>query len=185
MIAAILSSKLAATAAAAVVAAGAAGTAAYAGVLPAPLQNAAHEAIGAPAATVDPTPSASEDPGDNPTVDASPTPSQSASPSQGPDATGPASVGLCTAYQHGGLNPASTAYQALATAAGGADGIADYCAKIPHPGKTPNPVDTHTTGKPTAHQTGNGATNGKSGHAGASATANGHSSTHAGGNSQR
>src|SRR5262249_39747206 len=52
---------------------------------------------------------------------------------QGPNATGPAKFGLCTAYTsgQGGTNGDrfdSTAFQALATAAGGSANIAAFCA---------------------------------------------------------
>ena len=52
----------------------------------------------------------------------------------GPDATGAAAFGLCNAYSHGGLNSTSTAYAALAEAAGGESGIASYCETVPAPG---------------------------------------------------
>jgi hypothetical protein len=51
----------------------------------------------------------------------------------GPDATGAAAFGLCNAFTHGGLNPTSTAYDALAEAAGGESGIATYCETVPAP----------------------------------------------------
>ena len=57
----------------------------------------------------------------------------------GPDATGPAADGLCTAFTHGGLKAFSTAYASLASAAKGASNTATYCARIPKPG----PKATH------------------------------------------
>lgn len=134
----LLAGKLAAGAAA--VTLGATAAAAYAGALPAPLQELAHRTVRAPAAgavTVVPaTPS--------PTGTAQPTPSASPSPTpsptgagQGPDATGPAVFGLCTAYRSGGLAPSSTAYRSLAAAAGGPGGIDAYCATVPAPGRAP------------------------------------------------
>jgi hypothetical protein len=66
-----------------------------------------------------------------------PAPAASNAPStpngQGPDATGPAKFGLCTAYAAGqgitnGHKADSVAFQALAAAAGGADNIAGFCA---------------------------------------------------------
>lgn len=48
---------------------------------------------------------------------------------RGPDATGPAAFGLCTAYTAGGLHSTSTAYAALRSAAQSGD-IASYCAPI-------------------------------------------------------
>lgn len=54
--------------------------------------------------------------------------------------------GLCTAFSHGGLASGSTAYVALATAAGGADHIATYCAAIVHPGNPQGSSNTRSTG---------------------------------------
>ena len=93
--------------------------AAAAGVLPTPAQEFAHQALGAP------SPSASETDSPDPTDPATPGPSASASP-VGPDATGPAAFGLCTAYTAGGLSTHSIAYGALLTAATDGD-IAGYC----------------------------------------------------------
>ena len=53
----------------------------------------------------------------------------------GPDASGPAAFGLCTAYGKGGLNSASVAYRNLAQAAGGASNIVTYCATVKAPGQ--------------------------------------------------
>jgi hypothetical protein len=54
---------------------------------------------------------------------------------QGPDATGPAGVGLCRAFTAGakadhGQALDSVAFQALARAAGGQDNIDGYCAGV-------------------------------------------------------
>ncbi len=124
----LIGSKLAAgVLAAGVVTAGATGAAAYANVLPAPLQQSAHELIGAPA----PKTTTTE------TVLASATPSASPSATaKGPDATGAAAYGLCTAYLLGGLNSSSTAYTSLVTAAKGSANIVSYCASVPTPGKS-------------------------------------------------
>lgn len=73
-------------------------------------------------ATPSPSPTETEDPDSPP-----------ASTPVGPDATGPAAFGLCNAFTHGGLNSTSTAHEALANAAGGADSIGDYCATVPAP----------------------------------------------------
>lgn len=136
----LLGSKLAAgVLAAGVVTAGAAGAAAYANVLPAPLQQSAHEFIGAPAPktttteTVLASASPSASPSPSPSVSPSPSPSATA---KGPDATGAAAYGLCTAYLHGGLNSSSTAYTSLVTAARGAANITAYCATVPSPGNS-------------------------------------------------
>lgn len=76
----------------------------------------------APTATPSATPTA------DPTATADPSPS--ASNAQGPDATGPAAFGLCTAFTAGGLNDSSVAYAALLSASSSAGSIADYCAPI-------------------------------------------------------
>jgi hypothetical protein len=57
------------------------------------------------------------------------------SSAQGPDATGPAAVGLCRAFTEGekaehGKALGSVAFQALARAAGGRDNIEVYCAGV-------------------------------------------------------
>ncbi|MHC6594122.1 hypothetical protein [Arthrobacter sp. C152] len=118
---AMVSSKIAAgLLAGGTIAAGGA-AAAYTGVLPAPLQQGSHELINAPA------------PGQMKAADAPETDSDAAG--GGPDATGPAAFGLCTAFTNGGLNSASTAYKSLEAAAGGG-GIADYCKSVPAPGES-------------------------------------------------
>ncbi len=133
----LLGGKIAAgVLAAGVVAAGATGAAAYANILPAPLQQSAHALIGAPAPVTAATTEkvyASQEP--SPTPSASPTPSPTAT-AQGPDASGPAAYGLCNAYLHGGLNVSSTAYTSLVTAAKGSANIVSYCASVPTPGKS-------------------------------------------------
>lgn len=141
----LLSVKLAAAAAVAV---GAAATAAYAGALPASMQNLAHDTIGAPQAH----------------SGASPAPS--ATP-VGPDASGHAAFGLCTAYAHlkanGSAKQKAVAFRNLAAAAGGAANVTAYCAGVAHPGTTPSgDPASHPTGKPatlpsqapTSHPTG-------------------------------
>jgi hypothetical protein len=118
-----------------------AAVAAYSGVLPDTLQDTAHHTIGAPAAHPSHTPGA--------TPSATPV---------GPDATGSAAYGLCTAFDrdraHGKVDEKSVAFRNLATAAGGADKIAAYCATVVKPGSTPSPkASTHPTGKPSSHPT--------------------------------
>ncbi|MDQ1545900.1 MAG: hypothetical protein QOH69_804 [Actinomycetota bacterium] len=115
--------------------------AAYADLLPATIQQAAHDSIGAPV----PGATASAEPTDAPTPTPTTTPTSS---SVGPDATGPAAFGLCTAFTHGGLNVSSTAYASLASAANGASNIATYCSTITKPG----PTGTHA---PNSHSNGN------------------------------
>jgi len=127
----LLSAKLAAAAAAAAaVGLGGAAAAAYVGALPAPAQKVAHDILGAPSAH--PTPSATP---------------------VGPDATGPAAFGLCTAFAHlkahGSAAEQAVAFRNLATAAGGAAEVTAFCAKVAHPGTTPSAEPTtHPTGKP-------------------------------------
>lgn len=144
---------------------GATAAVAYTGVLPDSLQQSAHDLIGAPSPTTgteteteadDIADTETEDVADTDTDTDTPGDEETADPTApgGPDATGSAAYGLCNAYAHGGLNETSTAYAALETTAGGADGIADYCATIPAHGKSAknNPTETATpspTGEPT------------------------------------
>jgi len=137
--------------------------AAYAGVLPSSLQSIAHATVGAPSADADDdesgSPSASADPSDSDDTSESAEPSESGDPSgsatgaaptgsgapdpsesggaHGPDATGPAAKGLCTAHLHGGLPDHSTAGQALIAAAGSSS-VDDYCATVLNPSATPS-----------------------------------------------
>jgi hypothetical protein len=133
----LISAKLAAIAAASAVTLGGAAAAAYAGALPAPVQRLAHDTIGAPAAR----------PSTRPGHPATPV---------GPDPTGHAAYGLCTAYAHlkthGSADQKAVAFRNLATAAGGAANVTAYCAGVAHPGETPSGRPTsHPTGKPTSH----------------------------------
>lgn len=154
----ILSTLLTAKAAAALVSAGVlvvgGGAAAYAGVLPAGLQNVAHDVAGAPAAahgdddadeSPEPSESAStEAPKTSATADSTESPDPTTSPSaQGPDATGPAAFGLCTAHSHGGLPDHSTAGKALIAAAGTAS-VDDYCKTVLTPSATSTAAPTES-----------------------------------------
>ena len=134
----LLSARAAAAAAVAALGIGGFATAAFAGMLPAPAQQFAHHTIGAPAARAS-----------QPT---STHPSASATPA-GPDATGPAAFGLCTAWahakQHGTAKQKAVAFRNLAAAAGGAGNVAAYCGTVPHPGAS----RSHSTGKPSSHPT--------------------------------
>ncbi len=133
---ALLRSLPARAAAAATIAAlsfGALATAAYAGALPAALQNFAHTRLGAPAAA--------------PTGN-SPSP-------VGPSATGPAAHGLCTAWAQAkaqGNRQNAVAFRKLAAVAGGADKVAAYCAKAPEPGARGSSTP-HAKGKPSIRPT--------------------------------
>ncbi len=86
---------------------------------------------GGPSASTAPTATSSGSP--------TPTPS-STKRGVGPDATGPAAHGLCTAWANHAAKGDSPALDTppmrnLAEAAGGAGRIAAYCATVPHPGK--------------------------------------------------
>lgn len=149
MLTPLLSAKAAAAAAAAAAALGGVATVAYAGDLPAPAQQLAHNTIGAP----------------SPKPSTSPAGKPAATPS-GPDATGPAAFGLCTAYSHAKVHGTATqravAFRNLAAAAGGAHSIAAFCAAVPHPGSSPSshpaPAPSHPAGepahRPTSHPSG-------------------------------
>ncbi len=144
--ASLLSARAAAAAAAAAAGIGGFATAAFAGALPAPAQQFAHHTIGAPAPDR-PQPAVTH-------------PSATGTPA-GPDATGPAAFGLCTAWAHakahGTSSQQATAFRNLAAAAGGAANVAAYCATVPHPGTSSAPT-SHPTGPPTTHPTGPPAT---------------------------
>jgi hypothetical protein len=150
LLASLLTAKAAAAAAAAAVAlGGGVAAAAYTSTLPAPAQQFAHSVIGAP------SPQPSRRPG---TPQATPARTDAA----GPDATGPAGPGLCTAYArakaHGTASQKAMAFRNLAAAAGGAAKIAAYCAAVPHPGSSqpgePASAPAHPAGRPTSHPTG-------------------------------
>jgi hypothetical protein len=132
----LLSAKAAAAAAVAAVLFGGAATAAFANALPAPLQSVAHQAIGAPAAR----------------LAAGAHPASSKTP-VGPDATGSAAFGLCTAYAHakahGRAAQRAVAFRNLATAAGGTGKVAAYCATVPH--GAPSRPAAHGNGRPATH----------------------------------
>jgi hypothetical protein len=77
----------------------------------------------------------------------------------GPDATGPAKFGLCNAYAAGqgttnGGKADSTAFQALATAAGGIQNIAAFCADA-----TPGSAHQGAGGSPPVSSPSGGAAN--------------------------
>jgi hypothetical protein len=142
--------------------------AAAAGVLPAPAQDFAHDALKAPAA----------ESSTHPALQASDHPSPSASPS-------PNLVGLCRAYGAGvadakGKALSNPAFTALVTAAGGEEAVPAYCTTVlasapggkptalptqaqSHqpssrptgpPATHPSAPTTHPTGPPATHPTG-------------------------------
>jgi hypothetical protein len=145
----LLTAKAAAAAAAAAAALGGVAAAAYTSTLPAPAQQFAHSVIGAP------SPQPSHRPG---TPQATPARTDAI----GPDATGPAAFGLCTAYAHakahGTASQKAMAFRNLAAAAGGAAKIAAYCTAVPHPGSSQSSqsasAPTHPAGQPASHPTG-------------------------------
>jgi hypothetical protein len=133
-----------ATAAAAVAALGLGGfaTAAFAGALPAPAQQFAHHTFGAPAT------SGGQPTGTHPAATTTPA---------GPDATGAAAFGLCTAWAHakahGTSSQQAVAFRNLAAAAGGTSNVTAYCAAMPHP-RASSSHSPHPAGAPTSHPTG-------------------------------
>ena len=134
----LLSAKLAAAVAIAAVTlgGGAVAAAAYTGALPASMQQLAHNTIGAP-----PAPHSASS-------------ALSATPA-GPDASGHAAYGLCTAYAHlkahGSAKQKAVAFRDLAIAAGGAANVTAYCAGVAHPGTSPSGQPaSHPTGKPSS-----------------------------------
>lgn len=140
--------------------------AAATGSLPPAAQNAAHDLVGAPAAS-SPSDAARQDASHKPT--AAPTPEATPSPSL---------VGLCRAYGAGvataqGKALDNPAFTVLITAAGGEAGVPAYCTTLlaTAPGGKPtalptqaqshkpethptNAPDTHPTGAPDTHPTG-------------------------------
>jgi hypothetical protein len=159
LLTALLTAKAAAAAGAAAIAlGGGVAAAAYTSTLPAPAQQFAHSVIGAPS----PQPShrpGSPQPSHRPgTLQATPARTDAG----GPDATGPAAFGLCTAYAHakahGTASQKAMAFRNLAAAAGGAAKVAAYCAAVPHPGSPPSgqpaPDRTRPAGRPASHPAG-------------------------------
>ncbi len=117
-----------ATAAVAAVAAGGGALAAYTGDLPAPMQQLAHDVIGAPpAAGGAPQPDLGR-PGTTPLP-------------------GNAAAGLCRAYEqaltHRHAGPNSVMFRKLAAAAGGAGQVPAYCARLAAPGHPANGHPAH------------------------------------------
>lgn len=171
LLAKLLAAKAALAATGSAVAVSGIALAAATGSLPAPLQTAAHDNLGAPAAASHPTPSESDSP--EPSDSATPEPSDSASPE--PKGTpSPSLVGLCRAYGAGvatshGKALDNPAFTVLITTAGGKDAVPAYCATLlaGAPGGKPTALPTHAqghqpathpTGKPASHPTGKPAT---------------------------
>jgi hypothetical protein len=150
MLASFLAGKTAAAAVAACAVATGAG--AVTGTLPHGLQQAAHDAIGAPAPDKD-KPAKEHRTGKGTAKDKANPSASPTSKASGPDATGSAKDGLCTAFRHGGLNDTSVAYRSLSEAAGGPADIPAYCAVVETPKPTGKPSDK-ANGKPSDKPTG-------------------------------
>ena len=158
MLATILGTKLAAAAAAAAIGFGGLAAAAYAGALPEPIQDFAHQTVGAPSASSD-----HSDPGSQGSTHSSSEASEHANtgPSGepvGPDATGSASYGLCTAFaeekaDNGQVDTRSVAYRALVQAAGGADNIDQFCAGMTAPREGSSPASVPSSDAASEHAT--------------------------------
>jgi len=151
LLSSLLSAKAAAAAAVAVVGLGGVATAAFANALPSAAQQFAHDTIGAPS----PHASNSADAHNNANAGHSGTP-------VGPNASGSAAFGLCTAFthakQHGTAAQKAVAFRNLEKAAGGAANVASFCASVPHPGASATPqtgaASSHPTGEATSHSSG-------------------------------
>jgi hypothetical protein len=186
----LLGAKIALAAVIGSLAMGGVAAAAYSGSLPEGIQDFAHDTIGAPHSQGQVAQEADDqgeddasEPADEPTDaenSASESPDGTKSTPVGPDATGPAAFGLCTAFAHSksheGANQHSVAYRSLLSAATDAgQTVEEYCATIPHPGSQPSATATpsggaeptgvpsvrasakhssHHTGKPASHPTG-------------------------------
>ncbi len=122
-IATAVGTKVAIAALSLVVIGGGTAVAASAGVLP---------VLPASVRSDDPTSAATPTPDGTDTAEPTAVPTGTPSPSatKGPDATGAAAFGLCTAYTAGGLHHPSAAYAALLNASQAAGSIAAYCAPI-------------------------------------------------------
>jgi hypothetical protein len=151
LLSSLLSAKAAAAAAVAVVGLGGVATAAFANALPSAAQKFAHDTIGAPS----PHPSSSAHAGEKTNAGHSGTP-------VGPNASGPAAFGLCTAYahakHHGTAAQKAVAFRNLEKVAGGAANVAAFCASVAHPGASASPqagaASSHPSGPPSPHPSG-------------------------------
>ena len=149
MLSTLLAGKVVAAAAAGGIAIAGTAAAAYTGNLPDALQDVAHQTIGAPAADL---PDAATERPEAPEV--TPTGRPATATPVGPDATGAAAFGLCTAWDKGGLATKSVAYEALVKAAGDESKIEAFCAEVAQPGKAAEAATKRPTSTPTAHATG-------------------------------
>ncbi len=149
MLSTLLAGKVVAAAAAGGIAIAGTAAAAYTGNLPDALQDVAHQTIGAPAADL---PEAATERPEAPA--ATPTGRPATATPVGPDATGAAAFGLCTAWDKGGLATKSVAYEALVKAAGDESKIEEFCADVEQPGKAADAVANRPTNAPTSRPTG-------------------------------
>ena len=139
MLSTLLGAKLGAALAAGVVGFGGVAVAAAAGVLPDAAQDFAHHTVGVvPAAHPD---KSAKDVKTTETTETTETAETTKATPVGPDATGPAAFGLCTAWSHakdsGNAAEKSIAFRNLATAAtaAGANDVTAYCATVVKPGE--------------------------------------------------
>ena len=141
MLSSLAGAKLGATIAAAAVTIGGAATVAYV--------QTANDTAPNSEVTAPPTSVPSADPTQNDEAGASATHGTPV----GPDATGSAAYGLCTAWKGvaaAGKAMDSVAFKNLVEAAGGEDKVATFCAAVPAPGES----GAHATNKPTSTPTG-------------------------------
>ena len=134
----LLRARLAVVAAAALTLGGVA-AAAFAGVLPTPMQRVAHDVLAAPPAR----PGTRAERTRHPVHTA--IPAGSAGPARGAHS-------LCATYArlkaHGSAQQEAVAFRHLAAAAGGPSGVTAYCAGLSHPGKVrPSAQASHPSGK--------------------------------------
>jgi len=129
MLSTVLGAKLGAALAAGAVSLGGVAAAAYTGFLPAALQDLAHTTVGAPAA--DHGKSADHKPADHKPADHKPAASTTKT-AVGPDAKGPATFGLCTAWAH------------VQDSGKAADKSVAFRKPSTHPGGKPTPLPSHS-----------------------------------------
>jgi hypothetical protein len=178
VLSALLANRVAAAAAVGGIALASTVPAAYAGALPAGLQNFAHHTIGAQAAH--------HQKPDQRDQTAHPTGNQTSSPTTtpiSPDPTSSASFALCTAWTRGELATTSVAYTFLETAAGGKDNIAAYCATITHPGAPINRPSSTSPASPGSIRPTSSASTHPDGNSSSHPTSSHHPSNHPAGDS--
>ena len=158
MLATFLGTKLAAAAAAGAIGFGGLAAAAYAGALPEPIQDFAHQAVGAPAASSDHTDPSSQASAHRRSEASERAKAGESSGPVGPDASGSARYGLCTAFaqqkaENGQVDTRSVAYRALVEAARGAGNIDEFCAGVPAPADGSGPANAPSSDAASEHAT--------------------------------